>query len=105
VYTPDLPALVRPLRGNSDLFGVRRPHGRPLMALKPGDVIEVPEHAYKYGVGVLKLRITRIRRELLACYEGKEVWIHGHVIHWNGEEDREELSFLIQVSALPGGTV
>lgn len=75
------------------------------MAVKPGDIIELPEESYKYGQGLLRLRVTAIRRDLLPLYEHKEVWLRGHKVHWNGQEDRDQIAVLVAVAALPDGTV
>lgn len=78
---------------------------RCTVPVRLGDVIELVEGAYKYGKGPLKLRVTRVRRDLVAQYEGKWVWINGYEINWDGSESREERSFLVLITALPGGTL
>lgn len=73
------------------------------MALNRGDVIELPEDAYKYGQGTLRLRVTGIRRDLMIHYEYKWVWVRGVKINWNGQE-LDEITVLVKVAALPGGS-
>jgi hypothetical protein len=75
------------------------------MAVNEGDVITVPEDAYMYGRGPLTLRVTRVRRDLMPRYDNKWVVLRGHIVHWNGTEDRQRFSFLVSVAALPDGTV
>jgi hypothetical protein len=73
--------------------------------VEPGEIVTVPEWAYKYGTGSLTLRVTRVRRDLLDFYGGEWVWLQGHERLWDGSEAGEERSFLVKVAALPGGMV
>jgi hypothetical protein len=75
------------------------------VAIRIGDVIELPEDSYKYGKGPIKLRVAKIRRDLLAVYDSKWVWLEGNEILWDGSEDRRVISILALVAALPHGTV
>jgi hypothetical protein len=72
------------------------------MAVRPGDVLKIPEALYFYGSGDVTLRVTKVRRELLAAYRNEWVWIHGHEVLWDGSESRQEYTFLVSVAALPG---
>jgi hypothetical protein len=72
------------------------------VSLEPGDVITLPEYAYKYGTGPLTLRVTRVRRDLIALYDGEWVWVNGHAIYGPSMES-EERSVLVLIAALPGG--
>lgn len=75
------------------------------MAVRIGDVIALPENSYKYGRGPIKLRVTKVNRELLAAYESKWVWLTGHEINWDGSENPQPYNILALVAALPDGTV
>jgi hypothetical protein len=70
------------------------------VGLNVGDIIEVPEDAYRYGQGRLRLMVTRIGKPV-------EGWVPllGHQIIWNGDQSRSVREAWVKVSALPGGTL
>lgn len=52
--------------------------------IPPGEVIEIPEADYAYGVGVLRLRV--ITAHVLHDTEGGWVSVIGREVHWSGRE-------------------
>ncbi len=73
------------------------------MPVKPGDIVELPEDAFKYGLGTVRLRVTRVRRDLIRYYEGEWVWLEGDEVRWDGSTTPRQL--LARISALPGRTI
>lgn len=68
------------------------PRQRPLP--KRGDVLEVPENAYLYGAGPVRLEV-----EVVVAAEPTEWHIRGYEIMWNG--DRIPRQFIVLPGHLP----
>ncbi|MBM0229198.1 hypothetical protein [Micromonospora sp. ATA51] len=72
------------------------------MSVASGDVVQLSEPDYKYGVGPLRLRIARVRLDLSAWYDGQWVWLEGTEIRWDDRDrDGPFRQVLVRVSALP----
>lgn len=66
-----------------------------------GDVIRLGAEDRLYEREPITLRVTRIRHDLLACYGGEWIWLHGYALD---DDDRERgwVRLLARVSALAG---
>lgn len=71
---------------------------QPRRRVEPGQVIEIGEADYCYGVGTLKLRVTRVAPNQ---HPGLE-WLRviGTEVRWDGK-DGDPRDVLVRVSALP----
>ena len=67
--------------------------------IQPGQVLEIPEDRYLYGVGELRLRVTEVGR-VQRMLDGDWLHVKGVQIAWNGAElkEREVLVRLRAVS-------
>jgi hypothetical protein len=60
----------------------------------PGEVVKIPENAYKYGLGTLTLAVTFAWRDHDDWY-----WVEGDEIRWDGTRG-ERRTVLVRSSAL-----
>jgi hypothetical protein len=68
------------------------------MPVEPGDVIQVAEDDYFYGLGCLTLRVTRVHG-LLVLADGPWVTVDGIPLWSNGVDGRERYA-QIRVAAI-----
>jgi hypothetical protein len=67
--------------------------------VQPGDVLTLPEDAYKYGTGVLVLRVSNVRHDLSRYYDGHWIWLEGVQLRRDGT-DGQWRQVLVWVSSL-----
>lgn len=70
------------------------------MDIKPGDVVRLEAHDRLYAQEPVTLRVTRIRDDLMSCYDGEWVWLQGHEVGPDGR-DGGWTRVLARVAALP----
>lgn len=62
----------------------------PQVGVSPGDVVQLSEPDYQYGIGALRLRITRVRLDLSTWYDGHWVWLEGIEIRLDDRDGRSD---------------
>lgn len=65
---------------------------------KAGDLVRLGEDDYKYGVGPLALRVSRVRDDLSHYYNGEWIWLEGIEIRSRGDGPARQV--LVRASAL-----
>jgi len=71
-----------------------------IMDIEPGDILRLRAEDRLYTHEPVTLRVTRVRHELMACYDGEWVWIHGYAVDDDGR-DGTVTRVLARVAALP----
>lgn len=71
------------------------------MDIEPGDVVRLSAEDRLYEREPVTLRVTRVRHDLLACYGGEWIWLHGYAVDDDGREGGW-VRLLARVSALVG---
>jgi hypothetical protein len=56
------------------------------IAVSVGDVVHIKGHNRGYRSDSITLRITRVRSELLSCYNNAWIWLEGNRIEQDGRE-------------------